>query len=634
MKADSASRLPRRGQPGPRSGPAPWVVPLPEVHGPGTETWLLGPGLTTLRVGQRIPDARALRDAGWSSFVLDTDPAANDAAGPPVDGVPVGPVGPVGPVELTLIPMSESIGDRAAVLATELRAFGMIVDVRRADLNVRYEIAGALLFLADREPIDDPHSSIRGAVGRVPVVWAGETVDGTHVGPVIRSARDMERYQLATSVWSDDSALRASGMQERPLPLLTGSRSRARRVALALRSVLRGWAEIVLVDPGRPVNLWTDILDFPVEPGRLLTTQSWAKGLLKQVSRLDAAGSTQIYSCLSPTVPTSATLEANSGRGPHRRAARGSLLGEVVERTSALRANARSAAEPGPIYMDIERFHPFGQPYRAHRDARRGPEAMEWYSAVSLTTGRAVDVPACLVAFPYVPRDGIERPSQGGTSGLAAYPDQAGAVLRGLREVLERDTFYPRFLAAKPGRRLRLPSSLARERGATYVIYTDRPVPIVHCFLLFDTDSGPAAARGTGSGLSWSEAATAARSECAQIATQVARAGGERDSTADPFATWRRRDVVEELTGYLETMPEAVADPLMESPTPAGQIERILNHERAAGREVLLAELPCVVRGWHAVRVLIPGAVVCPVRSDSDGGRRLPAPAWRHGIPA
>jgi ribosomal protein S12 methylthiotransferase accessory factor YcaO len=43
------------------------------------------------------------------------------------------------------------------------------------------------------------------------------------------------------------------------------------------------------------------------------------------------------------------------------------------------------------------------------------------------------------------------------------------------------------------------------------------------------------------------------------------------------------------------------------------------------GSRLLVVDLPSPVRGWHVVRALAPGLCLHPHRSDSAGGRRLPA---------
>ena len=256
-----------------------------------------------------------------------------------------------------------------------------------------------------------------------------------------------------------------------------------------------------------------------------------------------------------------------------------------------------------------------------------------------------VAVPRVLVPVPHRPTPGEWVPTGSSSSGLAAYVHREGAVLRGALEVIERDNLYRALVQLGPGERLdphRLPPTGRHEELASLLAELERlglrawlvrhpgmeGVPIVHAFLWEATIT--TMSRGTGSGTTWATAALKALLEAMQLRLQhrlVREQGTETD--VDPgYVAWSRPDVGARLIAYLEQLPAASGEHFE-----PGDEARLLQRLRSTLPALLVADLPCPVRNWSVVHVLIPGATCVCVASDSAGGRPLLDPRFEHPIP-
>ncbi|MFF8021492.1 YcaO-like family protein [Streptomyces sp. NPDC007896] len=600
---------------------APWVVPMPQKSG---KLYLVGPRMALLGTREGVTGA-ALVAAGHQDFTL--------AAPEPLLDLNLGSARGNGTPDLILLDL---VGRPDVwLLRDELAQQGIVTtsvlpDAQELGASDRTPV----LVLADREPVT-PSAWIRELLRSRPVLWAGECSDGTHVGPLFTEEAQLDDYLEATSVWASDRLLGDMGMRERPLPLLSGVPERPRDLARTVAAVLGGGRSdgAVLVDGMREVALWTGLRTQPRPPEDLLGELNWAKGLVKDLVTEPMSGDVgiQVVTCRTPCGVGTAEFESNSGKGATVRKATERALGETAERFAAWQANAAHGPRCHPRRYGLEDFHAFGELYEAHRC--EGSPDIEWTTAVSLVSGDPYDVPACLVAFPYLPSAGHTRPSKGDTSGLASYPGRDQAVLRGLREVLERDSLYPNFMHQRPGTLLRTePGGVFDDKQTFCVVYPDAPVPLVHAFVVDSSKTDtPIAARGTGSGLTWQEARERALEEARQLLAQSHR--GRELALADAFDAWCRPDVTSQLLDYLEHLPEG--DPTgPESGSASEQLASLVETLGAAGQDVLVAELPNPVRGWTAVRVLVPGATTNQWASASAGGRKLRGAVWTHGIPA
>ncbi|MEV1121254.1 YcaO-like family protein [Actinosynnema sp. NPDC049800] len=512
----------------------------------------------------------------------------------------------------------------AADLVAPLTARGWSATVVDAPSAVADAVdAGTpVVVVADREDMAEP-DWLSALVERHPVLWSGESVDGTHVGPVLASRDDVRRYFEATTTWWSDRALRDLGFTSRPLPLLTGP-ARADAVAAATDSLLRDRVpdRVVLLDGGRIAQLWTAVRRGPLAAEGLRAEQSWAKGLMKDL-RVFAGGSPErpvrLSTCRTPAGGVVPELESASGKGATDEEAVTRAVGEAIERFAAWNANQLpKACADGTRRLRLEDFHPYGTAYDEYLAAGRPP--VDHVRGLSLVDGEPVDVPLALVAFPYIPGPGDRpRPTWGTTTGLAVHPVREEAVARALREVLERASLYPNFLWQRPAIRLPDPDPATR-----LLVYPDTLVPVVHAFVV---DHGAArAARGSGSGLTWTQAIAAAVEEAEQIMSQVRR--DPPDHMGAAFRDWADPAVVERVWAYVDAHPEE-RPPDVEHRSAAEQVRAVA----VRSAEVVVVDLPCAVRGWTAVRVLVPGATAHRFASPSAAGDRLTGAPWHAGLP-
>ncbi len=489
------------------------------------------------------------------------------------------------------------------------------------------------------------------------VLWAAETAEGTFLGPLFRTDQDVARYRLARASWSDARRLRALGCPAaRPLPLarhLQGDiEAFARAMLAAVDSApdhcrllgdvdFAAGAGLVPQDGAdeagtagrvREAALWTEAIAGRIPPERLESQHTWSLGMLRDLRVVTATGwpGVRIGTCRAPAGGVDA-LEGNSGKALSDDGARTGTIGEAVERTAAWLG---SRPVPRPIgrarVRPLDQFHPHGEEWDKRAPSSRG---IEWTTATDLASGEPVAVPRALVDFPY---RGPDRPTRAVTTGLAVYPSRRGALLRAVREVLERDDLYDNFLHLRPALRLD-PAALAPRprdvirdgvRGDWYLLmYPGVParLPVVHGF--FHDPRLGAVARGTGTGLNLAEAAHRAVLETVQVHCQFQR--GVPALSTRAYADWSTPEVVQEVTGYLASHPYACPD-TRRWEHESDQLDSLV---AACDTGVLAVSLPSPVMGWHAVRVLIPGALTIAWPSDSAAGRRLKDAVWQHGLP-
>jgi ribosomal protein S12 methylthiotransferase accessory factor YcaO len=596
---------------------APWVVRA-AAH---DQHLLVGPRLTVLSIpaGVRAADLLA---AGHHDFVSGV---SQSSPGPP-RAVPAGC-----PADADLCLIDETRYGYGPALAQSLRLLGVRAHVRGR--NPGHDCPQMLL--ADTEP--DPLAWK--TKWKVPILWSGECHDGTFVGPLISNQAELDEYAEATCTYFGDRALRDLGVTTRPLPLLTDP-LRVQTTAAAIVRLLAGCrrGEVILVDDQRPVCLWTSVRYRKVPADRAENEQAWSLGFVRDLAVEQVAG-IHLASCRSPAGRVPAELEGNSGKARVVADAKIRAISESAERVAAWLANAAlpaAVAQPAER-LPLEFFHPYGpiwdaNPHRSHRQ-------VEYVRGESLTHEREVLVPKALVTFPYEPGPGFERPTWGVTSGLACHPEPAEAIIRALREVLERDCLYPNFLHQRPATRLVHEAVDAAVCGlldasptmSLTVLRYDCTVPIAHAFAVTQSAAGPMLGRGCGSGLSWREAIERAVEEAIQVHTEALRARQLHMGSA--FREWRRPEVAARVLGYLSAQPPGNCPPWLESASAAEQLTDVVADLRAAGSEVVLVRLPCPIEGWHAVRVLVRGATTSQWASDSEGGRKLRLAPWQFGIP-
>jgi ribosomal protein S12 methylthiotransferase accessory factor len=604
------------------SGPAAAIASAVVERSDGTHRLLLGPRLAVLRIPRDLPRS-ALADAGYGAF-LDTAP-------PPVPADADLP----GPVRNDLLVLDQTRRRWADGLEPLLGTRGIrAVSTVGLTEDVVRGCPTPLLFLRDRASEDLPAVVAERLRAGLPVVITGESTDGTHIGPLLTRISDHRRYLAARRAFWFEHQLTQRGFTERPAFLPVGADTR-HRLAAAL-ALLLAHAEpdtCVLLEEGRIVRLWTAVLDGGRPAGELRDQLAWSLGLVRDLVVSAGAGDTFLAVCRTPAGATADDLESNSGKGATPEEARFHATCEAAERFAGWSVNDHGVPDPpgGAAIRPTADFHPYGPAFEAGPAV---PAEPAWYPTRSLRSGGDVWVPISRVAFPCTVGDRAEHRIYGDTTGLAIHSDEAEAVVRGAREVLERDNFYPGFLHQRVGIRLApedfgLAGALP---GAELVLvyYAGHPVPIVHAFGMFDRPGVGFAARGSGSGLTWPAAVTNAVRELEQVAAQVA--GAPVDRLGAGHAAWRRPEVVDQLRAYLARQP-AGEPPAAAAVDARGQLATMVDWAAARGTDVLLATLPSPITGWHPVRVLVPGATTNPWPSSSAGGRRLASPSWGWGVP-
>jgi len=612
---------------------APWVVRAKQPVG----SLLLGPRLRLLRIGDQIQPSD-LWSEGHRDFLCRTQEAAVDSVRESDSALS----------EAELILVDRTLRGAASQLRPLLQQHGWSVAIVQStdDELLSAAVRGIpAMVVTDREDMDPPRW-LAALVEHHPVIWVGECDEGTHVGPLLNHEHDIDQYYEATTKWCSDRKLRELGFRERPVPLITDP-DRTARVAAAthlLLCSLKGTGGQVavsdgylhLIDQARPVKLWTDTVARPVPTRLLRAEQAWSKGLLRDLHIVTGRSTgVKLAACRISTGAMLPELESVSGKGLTQDLAMTRAIGEAVERFGAWRANDLPVSRLGPHdrMVPLTAFHPFGPLYDRYLET--GAPEVRYVRGLSLTTGETVHVPLVLTAFPFAAPSDECRPSWGVTTGLAAHTDRKTAILRGLREILESDSLYSNFFWQRRGRRLSLPTKVRivieePHRKWFLVSYERYPLPIVQAFTFEQSEQGWIGARGSGSNLSWEDAAVNSVEEAEQVMAQVRRGAPNHMGTG--FSNWATPAVCEHAISYLERQPYA-SEVGPEHTTARQQFDSILEWLAAERREAIVVDLPCPVAGWSVVRVLITGAVLHGHASSSAGGRRLVGAPWQFRLP-
>ena len=223
-----------------------------------------------------------------------------------------------------------------------------------------------------------------------------------------------------------------------------------------------------------------------------------------------------------------------AGKGWTRQQARDGALGEALERYAAMtwQPERRISAtydgldRPGLHPRDLVLFadHQYNtvpfQPWRPETE-------LEWVPAQSLVTGGEVWIPLLATHLDYQPPAAAALfPAT--SNGFAAGPDRAGATLRALFEVVERDAFAIAWSHRLPGRCVVAADVPDEQTRAIAASYARRGIEFVVHLLPSDTlaavvlavawsDRAPAAVIGLGAALDPVAAARSAVLEVAQV---------------------------------------------------------------------------------------------------------------------
>ncbi|PYC87403.1 hypothetical protein C7C46_04805 [Streptomyces tateyamensis] len=463
-------------------------------------------------------------------------------------------------------------------------------------------------------------------------IHLGEGFEGSHLTLADPARADRVR-------WAFEERLDALGFTERPRPLLYRARRDPVALARAIKAATRlGPDQAVLVDSLRTVAFATARAVGATPFRQLPDTQAWTYGMVRglQVRPGSIAGS-HVATCRTPAGGQD-HLEGNSGKGVTSRAALTGAVGEAVERYAAYQANwSLPPADPGAPRLELADLHPYGPAWERHRRAPRAARVPVAYVAgTRLADGASVAVPKALVTFPYL---GPDRPTDGVTTGLAGAASEETAVLRGLREVLERDGLYNGFSGLRPAVRLDHTGALARLGlagafpGSVWALHWPQDglvLPDVHAFH-HDPQTG-VLVRASGSGTSFRQALDGAVTELCQIHFEAVRARAAGTPTSAAHAAWARPQVSARARRYLDEQRTG-PPPAVPYADEAGQLGYFVERLAQRGHSPIVVRLPLCGPDWTVVRVLVPGATTSPYGSHSRGGGGLLGAPWEHGIP-
>lgn len=515
--------------------------------------------------------------------------------------------------------------------------------------------------LSHREPIGNAtiHDEYAGLLGKVRIIWVGETTEGTHIGPIIQNDHDLEKYLVATKSWSFSKKLIEFGFNDFwPSSLYLNLLSTPEKIANAILTIIQDPPDTCfLIEENKKTSLWTNLIENQIPETTFFETQFWSKGLIRnfKLTLFDSLENGYVSKCRTPCRGID-YLEGNSGKGIDSTRALYSLVGESVERFSAWQSNKIIDTYSKPLsvnkkdYYDISQFHPFGPKWERYLT---GPKVeLPLYPVKNLTNlGKTCLVPACLIPFPYETSESQYDVTVSSTGGLAVHSDYKKAVINGALELFERNDLYRSFLFQKIGFNLdfsgisfskkNTASSFRKfldslkHNGLRYwcVIYNlQSTLPIVHSFI--EDQKNNFFSRGSGSGVSLLEATSNSLVEALQIRQQFLNSCSSQGGVG--YDNWRLPSVVNEIRAYLEKFHTLhFLDHPMHTIqyTPhrlLKEIKTILTFEQ---RPLLVANLPCPINKWFSVRVLIPGFTTHQYPSDSEGGKNILNPIFTQGIP-
>ncbi|WP_329572006.1 YcaO-like family protein [Kitasatospora sp. NBC_01266] len=613
---------------------APWVA----IAAQGADVLLLGPDLALVRVEadteHRTPAlvARAVADclgadravaAGFLDQAEPRDeppsPADENRGDEPVAGI--------------IVCRDTSTADACTHLIRHLRAegAGRWVLARDGELpapdgRAPFVIDAAQLAAARLPDNPSAHPGYR-------LLRIGEAFEGSYVAAADDRGSDSGSVDAH---WAFEERLASLGFTDRPVPIVHRIRTDPAALARAIRtaaSLPPGGA--VLAATGRTVAFATPGSVGSTPFRELPDRQGWTFGMVRGlVVRPGSIAGSQVATCRTPAGGQD-HLEGNSGKGITPSAAITGAVGEAVERYAAYQANwSLPPARQASRRVELADLHPYGAAWERQCEGAPGPVA--YVDGVSLVDGAGVAVPKALVTFPCPSAD---RPTDGTTTGLAAAPDADTAVLRGLREVLERQQLYTSFSALLPARRLDHTGALRRlgldgafpgRLWAVHWPHEGYALPDVHAFH-HDPQAG-LLVRASGSGVSFEEALDGAVTELCQVHFEAVRARRTGEATSAVHAAWARRPVIDRARRYLDAQPWGSREALPYSDE-RGQLAHLVDALAVLGTDPIVVRLPLRGPDWTVVRVLVPGATTSPHASRSRGGRPLLDAPWAHGIP-
>lgn len=363
----------------------------------------------------------------------------------------------------------------------------------------------------------------------------------------------------------------------------------------------------------------------------------------------------------------------NGGAALTRERATICAIGEGVERYCAGMYDSDSLIQArvedlGDRCIDPRQFVLFSHRQYSREDfplARPTEDTVfRWVEGYSLTRDTDVYVPACFVYVPYHFLSRREFVTVPISTGLACGTSREEAVLRGIYEVVERDSFSITWLNRMPMPRLSIDNHRSadlatvmerfREVGLDLCLNlatTDLQIPVVITLALDNSGAGPASVIAARADFDIEYAITRSLEETAQTrlwAKQLVRdkpdfapkpGFGNIVSGEDHVRLFANPDMRQHLR-FLTDAPYGANPGSLEPPPQEGvtaRVARCVSILASSGYEVIAVDVTTsdvAEVGFHVVRVLIPG--LQPLDMDFNwrylGGRRLYEVPMRMGF--
>ncbi|MGE5580725.1 MAG: YcaO-like family protein [Bacillota bacterium] len=354
----------------------------------------------------------------------------------------------------------------------------------------------------------------------------------------------------------------------------------------------------------------------------------------------------------------------NGGAALTRERAAISAIGEAVERycggfydeKSFVQARPKDLSGKAVMPWDFALFSDAQYAEKGFAMSRPSPDTVfNWVTGKSLVSGKDLLVPACFVYVPYVFRSKQEFITLPISTGLACGSAYEDALLRGLYEVVERDSFAITWLNRLPVPRVKitrsrtpgLAAALQRFREVDLDVRvslatTDLGIPVVITLSLDDTGAGPSSVIAARADFDIEHSIMRSIEETAQTRLWARKLLRDRPDFApkedysdimegaDHVRLYCDRSMRKELDFLLNSEQEvelaAIGGPPPE--TVPARLQRCVDILSSRGYDVIAVDVttPDIREvGFHVVRVLVPG--LQPMDMDHNyrylGGKRL-----------
>ena len=122
-----------------------------------------------------------------------------------------------------------------------------------------------LIRLSHQESIENEiiKNIYAGLIDETQIIWVGETTEGPHIGPIIQTYQDLEKYHVATKTWHFSQKLIEFGFKDFwPSSIYLSLISDPQKIANAILEIINASPETCfLVEENRKTCLWTTLTE-------------------------------------------------------------------------------------------------------------------------------------------------------------------------------------------------------------------------------------------------------------------------------------------------------------------------------------------------------------------------------------